>query len=415
MEPIIEAKNLSKRYWIAHQGGASYNTLRDNLSDILKTPVQWLRKKGEKKEYIWALKNVNFSVEQGEILGIIGPNGAGKSTLLKVLTRITPPTDGQAIVRGRIGSLLEVGTGFHPELSGRENIYLNGSILGMKKKEIDRKFNEIVEFSGVEKFLDTPLKRYSSGMNVRLAFSVAANLDPEILLIDEVLAVGDAAFQKKSFSKMEEITRSKDRTILFVSHNMQAIQKLCKRCILLEKGEIKAVGPTEEVIDKYLQAGIASTAVKGIINKNKDINIKEVSVLNEKNEAKNQIELGKSFKIKINYDINREMQNGVILIQIISNSDDKSIVFSADIDSDESLFLKREKGQYEAIIEFKDLFLNIDSYRIRVTAAIPGIMTYDYLISSLQIISGEEKITNVNSNFHYGSIIKETKWLIKKL
>jgi len=412
---IIEVKNLSKKYWITHQGGLAYSTLRDNLSNVFKNPVQWLQGKIGKKEHIWALKNVNFSVEHGEILGIIGPNGAGKSTLLKVLTRITPPTEGQAIVRGRIGSLLEVGTGFHPELSGRENIYLNGSILGMKKKEIDRKFNEIVEFSGVGKFLDTPLKRYSSGMNVRLAFSVAANLDPEILLIDEVLAVGDAAFQKKSFAKMEEVTQSGNRTILFVSHNMQAIQKLCRRCILLEHGEVKAVGPTEEVINKYLKTGIASAAAKGVINKNKEINIKEVSVLDEKGEAKSQIELGKTFKVKINYDINKEVQNSVILIQIISNNDDKPIVFSADTDSDESFILRREKGQYEAIIEFKDLFLNIDSYRVRVVAAIPGFMIYDALISSIQIIEGEEKITNVNSNFRYGSIINKTKWTIKKL
>lgn len=414
MKPIIKVQNLSKKYQITHQSGIVYNTLRDDLIDVFTKPAQFLLGRVGSKEYIWALKNVNFEVEPGEILGIIGPNGAGKSTLLKILTRITPPTEGQVIIRGRIGSLLEVGTGFHPELTGRENIYLNSAILGMKKKEIDRKFNEIVEFSGVGKFLDTPLKRYSSGMNVRLAFSVAANLDPEILLIDEVLAVGDAAFQKKSFGKMEEVTQSGNRTILFVSHNMQAIQKLCKRSILLERGEIKAAGPTEEVINKYLKSGFASTAVKGIINKNKEINIREISVVDDNNEAKSQIELGKSFKIRINYDVNQEVQNSIIIVQVISNSDDKSIIFSADVDGDKGLLSKREKGRYEAIVEFKDLFLNIDSYRVRVMATIPGSIFYDILNSSLQIIGGKEKFTNINPNFNYGGIINKTKWIISR-
>jgi lipopolysaccharide transport system ATP-binding protein len=253
MNSIIEVKNLSKKYRISHQKrGMNYGNFREELIDAFKKPFRLLTDQKENKEDIWALKDINFSVVPGEILGIIGPNGAGKSTLLKVLTRITPPTKGEIIMRGRVSSLLEVGVGFHPELTGRENIYLNGAILGMTKKEINRKFDEIVDFSGIEKFLDTPVKRYSSGMYVRLAFSVAAHLEPEILLIDEVLAVGDAAFQKKSLGKMEEVSKS-GRTVLFVSHNMGAIQQLTKRCLLLNEGNLILDGNTMNTIEAYMK------------------------------------------------------------------------------------------------------------------------------------------------------------------
>lgn len=208
------------------------------------------RKRSKNKEEFWALKDITFKVFSGESLGIIGKNGAGKSTLLKILSKITPPTKGRIISRGRVASLLEVGTGFHPELTGRENIFLNGSILGLKKNEIKEKFDEIVDFAGVEKFIDMPLKHYSSGMQLRLAFAVAAHLEPEILIIDEVLAVGDAEFQKKSLGKMKDVTKE-GRTVLFVSHNLQAVNTLCKRSVLLEKGEIKLDGPSNEVIRAY--------------------------------------------------------------------------------------------------------------------------------------------------------------------
>ena len=201
------------------------------------------------------MRNVSFDVAEGEVVGLIGGNGAGKSTILKILTRITEPTSGRAVIHGRTGSLLEVGTGFHPELTGRENIYMNGTILGMKRHEIASKFDEIVDFSGVEQFLDTPVKRYSSGMYVRLAFAVAAHLEPEVLLIDEVLAVGDASFQKKCLGKMDEISRG-GRTIIFVSHNMSAIQSLCHRCVWLQDGEVVRQGPVDEVVDQYMQAQI---------------------------------------------------------------------------------------------------------------------------------------------------------------
>jgi lipopolysaccharide transport system ATP-binding protein len=257
MEPIIQAKGVGKRYTIRHNRGG-YIALRDVLMTILRSPFRFLKEKAKSaagigtKEEFWALKNVSFDVAPGEVVGIIGRNGAGKSTLLKILTGITPPTTGEITMRGRVASLLEVGTGFHPELTGRENIFLNGAILGMKRSEIAKNFDSIVEFAEVDKFLDTPVKYYSSGMYVRLAFSVAAHMEPDILLVDEVLAVGDSEFQKKCLGKMEEVTKKQGRTILFVSHNMSAIQRLCKKTILIEKGEVKMVGPTDKVIDHYL-------------------------------------------------------------------------------------------------------------------------------------------------------------------
>src|ERR1035437_6033880 len=237
VKPIIEIKGIGKEYDIAHQKGG-YVTLRDILTNVAKRPFAFLKNKVkqvtgfETKEAFWALRDVSFDVMPGEIIGIIGANGAGKSTLLKILSGITPPTEGEIIMRGRVASLLEVGTGFHPELTGRENVFLNGAILGMTKKEIVQKFDEIVAFSGVDKFLDTPVKYYSSGMQVRLAFSVAAHMEPDILIVDEVLAVGDAEFQKKSMGKMEEITKKDGRTIIFVSHNMAAIEQLCPKTIV---------------------------------------------------------------------------------------------------------------------------------------------------------------------------------------
>jgi len=249
-KPIIEVKHLFKEYKIG--ADKAYKTLSESIANVARHPARTLRDLRAPKSSFRALNDVNFEVERGEVLGVIGRNGAGKSTLLKLLSRITYPTNGEVIMRGRVGSLLEVGTGFHPELTGRENIYFNGAILGMKKREIDDKFNEIVKFSGVEKFLDTPVKRYSSGMQVRLAFSVAAHLEPEILLVDEVLAVGDAEFQKKCMGKMGQVA-SEGRTVLFVSHNMSAIERLCKCCILLEKGTIVQEGPdVSQIVKEYL-------------------------------------------------------------------------------------------------------------------------------------------------------------------
>ena len=249
-EPIITVEHLSKRYVLRHQQAARYTALRDVLASKAKG-LFTARQDSPSREEFMALNDVSFTVSQGDRVGIIGRNGAGKSTLLKVLSRIVEPTSGRVVLNGRVASLLEVGTGFHPELSGRENIYLNGAILGMGRREIDRKFDEIVAFSEVEKFLDTPVKRYSSGMYVRLAFAVAAHLEPEILIVDEVLAVGDAQFQKKCLGKMQDISTGQGRTILFVSHNTGAIRSICDRCLLLERGGVRAVGPTDAVIPLY--------------------------------------------------------------------------------------------------------------------------------------------------------------------
>lgn len=251
---VIQVEGLSKRYRIGKR--ERYLTLRDSLARSSKRVINLFRDKETEKSkaennYIWALKDISFEVKKGEIVGIIGKNGAGKSTLLKILSRITEPTEGCAEIYGRVGSLLEVGTGFHPELTGRENIYLNGAILGMKRSEIQRKFDEIVDFAEIEKFLDTPIKYYSSGMYVRLAFAVAAHLEPEILLVDEVLAVGDAAFQKKCLGKMGDVARE-GRTVLFVSHSMPAVQSLCTRAIMLEEGRMRLQGEVWPVIDTYL-------------------------------------------------------------------------------------------------------------------------------------------------------------------
>jgi len=247
----IRVENLSKRYKIG-LARQRYQTLRDEIVDGVRSCFQRNGRGHQREDTFWALKDVSFEVRLGEVVGIIGRNGAGKSTLLKILSRITEPTEGRAMIRGRVGSLLEVGTGFHAELSGRENVYLNGAILGMKKAEIDRKFDEIVAFSEVENFIDTPVKRYSSGMHVRLAFAVAAHLEPEIVIIDEVLAVGDVAFQRKCLDKMEDVARQ-GRTVLFVSHNMMTVQTLCKRGILIGNGTVSVDGNVTEAVSAYLR------------------------------------------------------------------------------------------------------------------------------------------------------------------
>lgn len=261
MKPIIRATNVAKQYQLGG-GQNSFVTLRETLAEAVRSPLKRLKSSpASPKDTIWALRDVSFEVGAGEVVGIIGRNGAGKSTLLKVLAHITEPSSGRVELYGRIASLLEVGTGFHPELSGRENIYLNGAILGMAKAEIRRKFDEIVAFSEIEKFIDTPVKRYSSGMYLRLAFAVAAHLDPEILLVDEVLAVGDARFQRKCLDKMEDV-RQAGRTVVFVSHNMPAITRICPRTILLEAGTVAFDGPSHEAVRRYLGSGMGTNAAR---------------------------------------------------------------------------------------------------------------------------------------------------------
>jgi lipopolysaccharide transport system ATP-binding protein len=264
----IRCEGLAKRYEIGER--EAYKTIRDVITDAVVAPFRRLRSAAQHssngngsqdKPTIWALKDVSFEIKRGEVVGIIGRNGAGKSTLLKILSRITEPTEGRVEIWGRVGSLLEVGTGFHPELTGRDNIFLNGAILGMKRTEIARKFDEIVAFAEVEKFIDTPVKRYSSGMYVRLAFAVAAHLETEIIFVDEVLSVGDANFQKKCLGKMGDVARD-GRTVLFVSHNTQTVTRLCQRCILLQGGTVLEDGPTHKVMNEYLLSGLSVTAAR---------------------------------------------------------------------------------------------------------------------------------------------------------
>jgi len=257
MNTVITARGIGKRYQLGEH--LRHNTLRDALRAAIHRPPP--AGSGD----FWALKEVSFEIQRGEVVGVIGRNGAGKSTLLKILSQITDPTEGEIRIRGRVASLLEVGTGFHPELSGRENVYLNGAILGMTRREISASFSDIAAFAGVEKFLDTPVKRYSSGMYVRLAFAVAAHLNPEILLVDEVLAVGDASFQKKCIGKMDDVARS-GRTILFVSHNMAAVESLCAKTLLLDRGRVVAFGDTREVIDQYLSGASAAASETDLRN-----------------------------------------------------------------------------------------------------------------------------------------------------
>ena len=264
---IITVENLSKKYLVGHQSGgrsrSNYTALRDvigrEIYNVARKTVDAVRGRqvvqGDEVEEFWALKDVGFEVKQGEVVGIIGRNGAGKSTLLKILSRITEPTKGRVILRGRVASLLEVGTGFHPELTGRENIFLNGAILGMTRREIQKKFDEIVAFAEVEKFLDTPVKRFSSGMYVRLAFAVAAHLEPEILVVDEVLAVGDTEFQKKCLGKMDEVSRQEGRTVLFVSHNLAAVAEMADRALLLDTGSVAVDSSVAEALSTYLSKG----------------------------------------------------------------------------------------------------------------------------------------------------------------
>ncbi len=320
----IKVENLSKRYRIGAKE-EQHETMMGSLIDMFRMPVRNLRKvrsltqfeEEEQEDIIWALKDVSFEVKRGEVVGIIGRNGAGKSTLLKILSRITPPTSGKVELKGRVSSLLEVGTGFHRELTGRENIYLNGAILGMTKKEIDKKFDEIVDFSGVEKFIDTPVKRYSSGMKVRLAFSVAAHLEPEILMIDEVLAVGDVEFQKKCLGKMESVAEE-GRTVLFVSHNMAAVISLCNKGFLIDSGQINYTGNMEAVVNEYLQTSISlsqtflnqRTDRKG----NGEIQIESLSISNDTNN--NIIKCSDKIIIRIRYTATNQLSNTVFLIGI---------------------------------------------------------------------------------------------------
>ncbi|HUW08641.1 MAG TPA: ABC transporter ATP-binding protein [Anaerolineae bacterium] len=372
----VRVENLSKRYRI---GGpqARYKTLRESLVDMAAAPARRLRRLGQPSpdnETIWALKDVSFEVEHGEVLGIIGRNGSGKTTLLKLLSRITEPTEGYAEIKGRVGSLLEVGTGFHPELTGRENIYLNGAILGMKRAEIDQKFDEIVAFSEIEKFLDTPVKRYSSGMYVRLAFAVAAHLEPEILLVDEVLAVGDAAFQKKCLGKMGDVAKE-GRTVLFVSHNQKAISDLCDWAVRLENGQVADQGASADVVRRYLEEQLGTEAVSAghttvVPDPSKPMRLRALTVLDHQGRQAGEVEMGQAFRVRIEYDVNRPTTSAHVIC-FFHTTDGVNVFGSGDADCSPERLGERKVGRYIAEFEVPPFILGAGGYSISVNLSIP--------------------------------------------
>lgn len=356
-QPIIEIQNVSKEYILTHQ--LPYVTFRDALTDFVKKPAHLFRGQGKtSQEEFWALRDINLAIQKGEAIGLIGPNGSGKSTLLKILSQITSPSSGEIHLRGRVASLLEVGTGFHPELTGRENIFLNGAILGMTKKEISRKFNDIVAFSGVEKFLDTPVKRYSSGMYVRLAFSVAAHLEPEILMVDEVLAVGDAEFQKKCLGKMDEVSKGAGRTIIFVSHNLEAIKKLCTKCILLKEGRIIMFDETHKVVESYQNLNLQTSSEPLKSRKDRvggdQIRFTDLAITNHK--GKKEIHSGDGLRIVLGYEsANQQPIQGARVVVTIFNNDLRPVVrLDSDVTSNTFGTLK-PTGQVICVTESIDL------------------------------------------------------------
>ncbi len=318
MKTVIKASNISKKFKLHHESKEKYVALRDVITNNSKNLFSFKKKqfqRSSQNEIFWALKNIDFEIKQGDRVGIVGRNGAGKSTLLKILSRITSPSTGSVSLKGRVASLLEVGTGFHPELTGRENIFLNGTIMGMSRAEIKKQFDAIVQFAEVERFLDTPVKRYSSGMYVRLAFAIAAHLEPEILLIDEVLAVGDAQFQKKCLGKMEEVSKNDGRTILFVSHNISMIQKLCNTGMLLTSGQLTYTGDINQVISHYLDSAEEINnfyEFNGKISEDQIAYAKSIKILSGNNEDVKEIPVGEPWKIEIKFSVQHNV-NGLII------------------------------------------------------------------------------------------------------
>ncbi|MBI4008803.1 ABC transporter ATP-binding protein [Candidatus Roizmanbacteria bacterium] len=373
---VIEVSHLSKKYYIGVR--QPYYELGESLVYFTKHPFALFRKKKEsvariRSDEIWALQDVSFQIRQGEKIGIIGRNGAGKSTLLKILSRITAPTIGNVHIRGRVASLLEVGTGFHPSLTGRENIFLNGAILRMSRKEIQKQYDAIVDFAEVEKFIDTPVKHYSSGMYMRLAFAVAAHLNPEILLVDEVLAVGDITFQKKCLGKMEEVSRT-GRTVIFVSHNTQAVGRLCERVLLLKNGKLIEDGKSDKVISTYLQSDYGTLAAREWQARDKApgndiVRLISVKVYDEHNIISDTIEITKRVRIELKYEV---LKSGWSLVPAIQLFNDKGIVVFTSNDTDKNWNKKeREINTYKSIVIIPGNFLNEGGYFIRI-----GIGTY---------------------------------------
>ncbi|MGE0568361.1 MAG: ABC transporter ATP-binding protein [Bacteroidia bacterium] len=355
---VISADKVSKRYILNHLASSGKEDMAINA--IKKWGKSLFNSKPQLEEF-WALKDVSFSIQKGDRVGIVGRNGAGKSTLLKILSRIVAPTNGRIEIEGRLASLLEVGTGFHGDLTGRENIYLNGSILGMKKKEIDARFDEIVAFSEIERFLDTPVKRYSSGMYVRLAFAVAAHLESEILVVDEVLAVGDAAFQRKCLGKMSEISEGEGRTILFVSHSMHVVQKLCNVGLFLQKGELIKEGAIQEIVNLYLDSGIG-TQSKFEFAAPKELSygrIESLTILSKSGKEISEVPVGEAWKVAIQFELIKPTEHFIIGFGVVSSHD---IPIRTSWSKPEDM----QPGKYEAVFDCSDVMLTTGTYKIAV-------------------------------------------------
>ena len=418
---VIKATDISKQYRL---GLVGTGTLKDDMARFWakirgkEDPTLTVgqvndRTKVSESDYVWALKDINFEVKQGEILGIIGKNGAGKSTLLKILSKITAPTTGSIKVKGRIASLLEVGTGFHGELTGRENIYVNGAVLGMTKREVTRKLDEIVDFAGVEKYMDTPVKRYSSGMTVRLGFAVAAHLDPDILVVDEVLTVGDAEFQKKAIGKMQDVSTQDGRTILFVSHNMGSVLELCSSSILLKNGQIDSIGKSIDIVEKYFAK--ENTTVEFKVNDSAPIFIKKVQTCNSQGEVKNNFAFSEEIRLRITIGVNKQERFHNIGIGFLRN--DKKRVFTVNKSLNDFDYKENSEITIDFIIEPSLIAPMNYSFLIALNNR-KGTIYYEVLedVCPIKVYDdGKTGFSFVAEGSDYGCIIIKDKWdLINK-
>ena len=386
---ILKLENISKQYrlgqigtgTITHDLNRWWAKIRGKEDPFLKIGESNDRSTKGNSDYVWALQDINFEVNRGEVLGIIGKNGAGKSTLLKILSRVTSPTTGSIKTKGRIASLLEVGTGFHPEMTGRENIYLNGAILGMTKKEIKSKINEIIDFSGCERYIDTPVKRYSSGMYVRLAFAVAAHLESDILIVDEVLSVGDAEFQKKCMGKMKDISKGEGRTVIFVSHNMSAIQNLCSKAILLKDGKFLTIGKTSDVVNKYLEQATSNKAeyfFNTTLPIYKKVYATKFSIQDINGKLMTEIPIGKPWVAKIDFTVQNDSENLLIAIGI-TDIHDSPIATSWSLPQNLSI------GNYSATFIEDVVYFNSGQYKFIIGISKGTSETYEYIDDEIYI------------------------------
>ena len=407
MSPIIEISNLGKKYTLVHDK-VSYRTLRDTLANFAKNPFA-LR---QQHETFWALKNINLNINKGDIVGIIGKNGAGKSTLLKILSGITKPTEGKVKLYGRVSSLLEVGTGFHPELTGRENIFMNGVILGMTRAEVAKKFDEIVAFAGIEKFLDTPVKHYSSGMYVRLAFAVAAHLEPDILIVDEVLAVGDMEFQKKCLGKMGEISKEEGRTVMFVSHNMQAISSLTKQCLYLKNGKIESLGDTSNVISLYLRTMSENSSHYRNEDNNIEPSIIEVEVITSLSNGIHEFGKLISFHIKVN--TKQPLHGAAVSFQIVNSL---GIAVTHILTLDSEMPMCRTMGSYDLLCVIEKPRLYPDNYSLTIYFAEKSTNRHFETLNNVcafEIIKVGE-MRDYYWSMHNATYVEDCTWSVKTL